>query len=69
MVDTVVAVCAELGRDVIAEGLETNEQRERLLRAGCRLAQGYLLGVPLTSIELTDALRTRAAPAAGAATG
>ena len=62
MVDTVVSVCAGLGRDVIAEGVETNEQRERLLRAGCKLAQGHLFGPLQTSSELLNALRSHAEP-------
>ncbi|HVC24363.1 MAG TPA: sensor domain-containing phosphodiesterase [Acidimicrobiales bacterium] len=32
--------------DVVAEGIETELQRRRLLELGCELGQGYLLGVP-----------------------
>jgi len=42
---------------VIAEGVETEEQRRRLIAMGCRLAQGYLFGraMPIeeTRIRLT----------------
>ncbi len=39
-----------LGRDlgvvVIAEGIETEAQLERLRSIGCRFGQGYLFGAP-----------------------
>jgi len=34
--------------DLIAEGVETREQREILHRLGCRYAQGWLVGKPLS---------------------
>jgi diguanylate cyclase (GGDEF)-like protein len=42
----VVALGAELGIEVVAEGVETPEQLETVRSAGCRLVQGYLLGRP-----------------------
>ncbi|MBA2239465.1 MAG: EAL domain-containing protein, partial [Lysobacter sp.] len=32
--------------DVVAEGIETEEQRSALLALGCEFGQGYLLGRP-----------------------
>jgi EAL domain-containing protein (putative c-di-GMP-specific phosphodiesterase class I) len=36
----------DLDMSVVAEGVETAEQLERLARYGCDVAQGYLLGRP-----------------------
>ena len=41
---------------VIAEGIETNAQRERLISLGCDLGQGFLFAKPASAAELTPAL-------------
>ncbi|MDL5030995.1 EAL domain-containing protein [Pelomonas sp. APW6] len=43
---TVVALGQTFGLQVIAEGVETPEQRDALLRIGCKRFQGYLFGRP-----------------------
>lgn len=43
----VIAVARELSLDVIAEGVETQGQRDRLVDLGCPMAQGFLWGQPL----------------------
>jgi diguanylate cyclase (GGDEF)-like protein/PAS domain S-box-containing protein len=43
---TIVALAQSLGLDVVAEGVETEGQREFLLRNGCHQFQGYLFGRP-----------------------
>jgi len=53
----IVQVCADLGVDVVAEGVETVEEYRWLRRAGVTLLQGYLFAKPafetLAPIEFT----------------
>ncbi len=42
----ILALARALGMDVVAEGIETEEQRSALLALGCEFGQGYLLGRP-----------------------
>ncbi len=46
VVAAILALARALGIQVIAEGIETQAQRSALLRMGCELGQGYLLGRP-----------------------
>ena len=47
IVRTIVAIAQSLDMRVIAEGVETEEQRQLLLENGCSNYQGYLFGKPL----------------------
>lgn len=47
IVQTIIAMSKTLGLDVIAEGVETDAQREFLALSGCQFYQGYLFGKPL----------------------
>jgi len=42
----ILAMSQSLGLEVIAEGVETEEQRRFLREHGCHLFQGFLLGRP-----------------------
>ncbi len=46
IVQTVIALAHALELDVIAEGIETEDQLIRLMGLGCSLGQGFLLGAP-----------------------
>lgn len=52
IVQTIIGMAANLGLEVIAEGVETLEQKEFLERHGCELYQGYLLGRPMPVAQL-----------------
>ncbi len=47
IVCTVIALSQSMGLSVIAEGVETEAQRDLLMVRGCRFYQGYLFGKPL----------------------
>jgi EAL domain-containing protein (putative c-di-GMP-specific phosphodiesterase class I) len=46
LVRSMTSLCKDLGVTVVAEGIETPEERDVLLSIGCDLFQGYLLGKP-----------------------
>ncbi len=46
IVKAVITLCHALDLRVVAEGVETLAQRQRLLDLGCRCFQGFLFGVP-----------------------
>ena len=46
LVRTMIAMCRELGMQVVAEGIETPEERDAMVNAGCDLLQGYLFAKP-----------------------
>ncbi len=57
IVDTIIALSRSLGLQVIAEGVETRAQRDRLAQAGCRFYQGYFFSRPLAADALDRLLR------------
>ena len=64
--EVVTTLAHALGLAVIAEGVETQAQRDQLERIGCDLLQGFLLAQPLSGQALREFLRTGAATGAGA---
>ena len=59
IVRTIVAMAGSLDMTVIAEGVETADQRQLLLKNGCTIFQGYLFGRPVP-IEQFEALLKQA---------
>jgi len=51
----IISMAASLGLDVLAEGVETAEQAQWLLREGCRFGQGYLFAKPMPASEVSRA--------------
>jgi len=56
IVTAIVAMSQSLGVDVVAEGVETEEQLAELKRLGCHRAQGYLLAAPMDAEAVTRML-------------
>jgi len=46
IIESLVNLCHDMGKTVIAEGVETGGERGALVKAGCDLLQGYLFGRP-----------------------
>lgn len=55
-----VALGHSLGMTVVAEGVETAEQRNALAALGCDVFQGYFYGRPAPACELTEFEKKRA---------
>ena len=54
---TIIALGASLGLKVLAEGVETEAQRDFLFENGCQAYQGFLCARPLAAEELGPMLR------------
>ena len=55
IVKTILTLAAELEKTVVAEGVETEEQRALLMGFACRYAQGYLFSRPV-AVEVAEGL-------------
>lgn len=57
IVRAMVALAHELGKKVVAEGVETSEDVVFLRSIGCEYAQGYFYGEPMSDRDVIDLLR------------
>lgn len=53
----VVALARQFHASVVAEGIETREQLEAMVAAGCKFGQGFLLGEPGPAREIATLLQ------------
>jgi predicted signal transduction protein with EAL and GGDEF domain len=58
VVTAIISLARSLGIDVVAEGVETEDQVEFLRERGCGIAQGYLFARPMACTEMGDWLRS-----------
>ncbi len=57
LVEVIVRIAKTLELTVIAEGIESEVQRDMLVSMGCRYGQGYLLAAPMLADEAGALLR------------
>ena len=65
IVIAVITLARSLGMEVVAEGVETEEQAEFLRRHDCDLAQGFAFGRPMPPAELARLLPAGPVPPIG----
>jgi diguanylate cyclase (GGDEF)-like protein/PAS domain S-box-containing protein len=69
IVGTIITLAHALGMTVVAEGVETPYQRDRLRELGCDFAQGHLFSEPLTASEFEKVLHAGAVGSGGLSSG
>lgn len=56
IIQTIVTLARSRGMDIVAEGIETSTQLQKLRELGCEFAQGYLFSKPVDSEKATELL-------------
>jgi EAL domain-containing protein (putative c-di-GMP-specific phosphodiesterase class I) len=51
LVRLMTTLCHDMGMQVVAEGIETREERDAVIELGCDLLQGYYVGRPARTFE------------------
>lgn len=57
IVEALTDIGRKIGLEIVAEGVETVEQANRLTALGCQYGQGYLFARPLDAAAITQLLR------------
>ncbi len=63
LVNAIMYLAQGFGLTVVAEGVETQAQRNFLIQRGCQYAQGYLFSPPVEAAEVTPLLPSVSQPA------
>ena len=58
MVEWIISIGKKLGMSILAEGVETIEQKELLKKNNCDIFQGYLYSKPLKILDLKLFIKT-----------
>jgi len=69
MIEVFITLAHKINLKVIAEGIETARQLERLSELGCEFGQGYYFSQPLEAKAALQLLRQQVAPARGTGAG
>ncbi len=62
IVDAIIRLGRALGKEIIAEGVESPVIVDSLLEMGCHRGQGFLISMPVASSDLRELLSVGAAP-------
>ena len=54
LVQNIIQICRNFGMECVAEGVETSQQAEALLKAGCVYGQGFYYARPLSAQEFEN---------------
>ncbi len=56
IISSIIAIASNLNLEVIAEGVETEQQMEFLKSRGCHVMQGFYYGKPMPAVEISRML-------------
>jgi EAL domain-containing protein (putative c-di-GMP-specific phosphodiesterase class I) len=57
LAEGIVQIATTLSLEVVAEGIETEVQRDLLSSMGCHYGQGYLLAMPMPARQAVELVR------------
>ncbi|MBV8510714.1 MAG: bifunctional diguanylate cyclase/phosphodiesterase, partial [Xanthobacteraceae bacterium] len=67
LIRTILALAANVGLTVVAEGVETTQQLEILRALQCGEVQGFLLGAPISAEQVAEYIKSKVGRAGGEA--